>query len=488
MISARQAVPFPGHPRVGRMWVLALEAAFTIITSHAPSLPRLLTIGDAFFAPIAYAPSSWVTSHPGLQQGSASATQRCLAMSSRWSLMLLVRGRGSRSSSLETSSTSEAPSFMRGVSNSQVTVGPVTVAGRDSISSTIIQYFPSFPQDPWSGERPLSSLRDLDWLSSINFRVVLLDNLKKRAPGTGLSFLRSTTFQRCLEGKIEVLLGSGMPGAGKTVLASAVIEFLQDKANASPFRDILAALVRQALERHPHLQPLVAPIYDRHRLEKTQPTQDELVFVLVSISKQFRTIFFAIDGLDEAHRFCASGPLERIESLFPNVEQFVVAATKEDIERLIDEKLDGTPALEAMMKTPSLKREVIAKVESKSKGMFLYAALQVAALQQCLTMVPSGMQSPTPLRRSTGSMQILSWLIYSRRSLKVEELQYALAMASNGFKFDPDKVVSEISLPLSAAGLVTVEDTGRLRSALSIIPQEMLFNSYVASTSLIHSL
>jgi ankyrin repeat domain-containing protein 50 len=210
-------------------------------------------------------------------------------------------------------------------------------------------------------------------------------------------------------------------GAGKTVLAyvkqrnnriqvltsilsSAVVDVLQDKANTSPCGDvlvgfaflrysetlsargILAALVRQALERHPHLQPLIAPIYERHRLERTQPTQEELVFMLVSISKQFRIVFFAIDGLDEAHRsvrlgvlkalptcnvklFLTSRPLERIESLFPNVVQFMVAATEEDIERLIDEKLDETPALEAMMKTPSLKREVISKVASKSKGM-----------------------------------------------------------------------------------------------------------------------
>lgn len=50
----------------------------------------------------------------------------------------------------------EAPTFMRSVSNAQVTVGPVTVAGRDSISSTIIQYFPSSPQDPGSGERSLT--------------------------------------------------------------------------------------------------------------------------------------------------------------------------------------------------------------------------------------------------------------------------------------------------------------------------------------------
>lgn len=150
---------------------------------------------------------------------------------------------------------------------------------------------------------------------------------------------------------------------------------------------------------------------------------------------------------------------------------------------------------------------------------FLYAALQVAALQQCLTISdirsaisnsPSqidGMYGSTIKRieaqhasHVTLAMQILSWLIYSRRSLRVEELQYALAMASNGFKFDPEKVISEDIIASICCGLVTVEDTGRLVRLIrtycynpctavlnchtQIIPQRTPFSSCVASTSL----
>ncbi|KAH6887257.1 hypothetical protein BKA70DRAFT_1443887 [Coprinopsis sp. MPI-PUGE-AT-0042] len=139
-------------------------------------------------------------------------------------------------------------------------------------------------------------------------------------------------------------------GAGKTVLASAVIEFLQDKANASPCGDMHSrypgGLVRQALERHPHLQPLIA-LSTTDTPEKTQPTQDELVFVLVSISKQFRTIFFAIDGLDEAHRSVRLGILKALPSCnvkYSDFETFGAdrVAVSPWNKRLIDEKLDGT--------------------------------------------------------------------------------------------------------------------------------------------------
>ena len=60
------------------------------------------------------------------------------------------------------------------------------------------------------------------------------------------------------------------------------------------------------------------------------------------------------------------------------------------------------------------------------------------------------------------AMRILSWLIYARRSLTTEELQHALSMSSNGFKFDLEKVVSEDTLVTVCCGLVSVEETGHL--------------------------
>ena len=93
-------------------------------------------------------------------------------------------------------------------------------------------------------------------------------------------------------------------GAGKTILAyvtystrlsspdlalesSVVINYLDDLASqfsdvcvafvycryTEPMavRDILAALVRQLLERYPQLQSAVDPLYKKHTLRNTQP-------------------------------------------------------------------------------------------------------------------------------------------------------------------------------------------------------------------------
>jgi hypothetical protein len=55
--------------------------------------------------------------------------------------------------------------------------------------------------------------------------------------------------------------------------------------------DILAALVRQALERADHVLPaikdLYLQLYTRHRLEGTRPSEDELVELLLEVSKHF---------------------------------------------------------------------------------------------------------------------------------------------------------------------------------------------------------
>ncbi|KAH6890094.1 hypothetical protein BKA70DRAFT_1234896 [Coprinopsis sp. MPI-PUGE-AT-0042] len=64
-----------------------------------------------------------------------------------------------------------------------------------------------------------------------------------------------------------------------------------------PVRDILAALVRQLLERNHSLLYLVEPLFERHSLERTQPTQHELLDVLANISDVVKTNFFVLDGV-----------------------------------------------------------------------------------------------------------------------------------------------------------------------------------------------
>ncbi|KAH6879959.1 hypothetical protein BKA70DRAFT_1447666 [Coprinopsis sp. MPI-PUGE-AT-0042] len=98
----------------------------------------------------------------------------------------------------------------------------------------------------------------LDFLSLVNFRSIQQENPSKWTPGTLKGFLESSMFQFWLDSQYGILWGTGMPGAGKTILASVAIEHLQDLAKSSndicitfvycrstepmKVRDILAAL------------------------------------------------------------------------------------------------------------------------------------------------------------------------------------------------------------------------------------------------------
>ncbi|KAH6891567.1 hypothetical protein BKA70DRAFT_1441374 [Coprinopsis sp. MPI-PUGE-AT-0042] len=81
---------------------------------------------------------------------------------------------------------------------------------------------------------PLEHLRKvLDFLSLVNFRTIQQENLGKWTPGTIKWLLQSSMFQSWLETQYAILWGTGMSGAGKTILASVVIRDLQTLAQAS---------------------------------------------------------------------------------------------------------------------------------------------------------------------------------------------------------------------------------------------------------------
>jgi ankyrin repeat domain-containing protein 50 len=150
--------------------------------------------------------------------------------------------------------------------------------------------------------------------------------------------------------------------------------------------DVLAALVRQVLERHRHLASLIQPLYERHQRERTRLTQNELVGLLLEISKHFRTVFVILDGLDEAsdaarfdllatlssldlHFFITSRPLRYLESVVPAAFHLDIAAHDHDITLLIHSKLDRMPTFKSLLGNGSFKNEVISSIRDKAQGM-----------------------------------------------------------------------------------------------------------------------
>src|SRR3989440_1726345 len=109
----------------------------------------------------------------------------------------------------------------------------------------------------------------IDWLAAIDYGQQQSDFLSRRQEGTGQWLLDSDEFQEWLAQKKQTLFCPGIPGAGKTILTSIVVDYLDKKfQNDSSigiayvycnFRqqlevkpaDLLASLLKQLVQEQP---------------------------------------------------------------------------------------------------------------------------------------------------------------------------------------------------------------------------------------------
>jgi hypothetical protein len=157
-----------------------------------------------------------------------------------------------------------------------------------------------------------------DWLSHNNSSTQQYDIFRRREPGTGMWLLNDDRFKRWLTGSKHTLFCPGMPGAGKTVIASIVIDHLwnhfqaddnigvahlycsykrqQEQTCDNIVADFLGQLVRQRTS----LPKIVKDLYQRHNRQKSRPQLDEVSEALQLVASSYSRVFFVIDALDES--------------------------------------------------------------------------------------------------------------------------------------------------------------------------------------------
>jgi hypothetical protein len=174
-------------------------------------------------------------------------------------------------------------------------------------------------------------------------------------PGTGEWVLRSPDWVNWLATKIRCLWIHGIPGAGKTILASYLVEKIKvycAKSNssrvahayyycyhghnqdevASFLRWIICKLCRQA-ERVP---------IEVHNLYKQggQPSLEELLDSFRSVAKLFGTVYIVIDAVDESNFRCNLLRALRdfvTDSRFEMIQLLATSRQYIDIEKVMDE-------------------------------------------------------------------------------------------------------------------------------------------------------
>ena len=176
----------------------------------------------------------------------------------------------------------------------------------------------------------------LDWLKATDdYAKKQSDYLERRSPGTGQWLLNSAEYQTWLTTNKQTLFCPGIPGAGKTILTSIVVDKLTTLSSKDTsigvayvycsFRlqqeqmakDLLASLLKQLAQGRPSLPDSVRSLYDRYKDKPTGPSFDEFSRTLQSVAALYSRIFIIIDALDECQTSdgCRSKFLEKVFNL-----------------------------------------------------------------------------------------------------------------------------------------------------------------------------
>lgn len=174
--------------------------------------------------------------------------------------------------------------------------------------------------------------RLLDMLSTIDYssRHILL--LSERHAGTCSWYLQSPEFRGWYDAEHSaVLCCFGIPGCGKSVLSSAVIEFVSNMSTGLPIAccylhcdsrnqetldlaKLFGCLCRQmVLQRE--IPKDVAKLIEQAHAEFRKPDVADLRAILELLCRDLRQVYICIDGLDELDQSSRARLIQQIETL-----------------------------------------------------------------------------------------------------------------------------------------------------------------------------
>ncbi|KAJ6563628.1 hypothetical protein DFH09DRAFT_920088, partial [Mycena vulgaris] len=251
----------------------------------------------------------------------------------------------------------------------------------------------------------------IEWFSPLNFFLQHADIFSARQPGTGQWFLEDKSFKEWKSGTGKVLWCPGMPGAGKTVLASIVANDLQvnldsqisgvavlylnhKETEAQSPSNLLAGIWRQLVFGKP-ISPVVHQLYGKHLEQRTRPSLEDVSCVLHSTISEHSNVFLIVDALDEypeqqrdillrclsalgltVSLMLTSRPHINLDHVFESPETLEIRATEDDIRRYLDRQIVGSFRLSRHIENrPNLREEVETTIVRRSDGMCVQPTL-----------------------------------------------------------------------------------------------------------------
>lgn len=164
----------------------------------------------------------------------------------------------------------------------------------------------------------------------------------------------------------------------------AYIYFRYDESTNLTVKGILEILVKQTVERHADCAALATEAYTQHLLEDTEPTEAELLQLLLQFTALKDITFYILEALDEAPEMVQLDIVQKLSTLdvrlfitsrllkaeLPAAHNFPISTREEDLELHISQELRRNPHLQRLLsRDKSLKDDIVLSIKRKCGGM-----------------------------------------------------------------------------------------------------------------------
>jgi Cdc6-like AAA superfamily ATPase len=219
-----------------------------------------------------------------------------------------------------------------------------------------------------------------------------------------------------VDGRERTLICPGIPGAGKTVMSSIVVDYLRNyfgdkdrigiaclfcsykSRNEQTSADLIASLLKQLVQEQPLLPEIVKALHEIHCRRDTRPSFNELSKALRSVVDSYSRVFFVINALDELTNtdrtrkhllheiselqnqtrislFATSRPIPEIEKEFQGSVSLEIRATDENVGNYLDGHISQLPSF--ISRSRDLKEEIKSEIIKAVNGMYISLYLTV---------------------------------------------------------------------------------------------------------------
>ncbi|KAI9798941.1 MAG: hypothetical protein M1833_004294 [Piccolia ochrophora] len=377
-----------------------------------------------------------------------------------------------------------------------------------------------------------------EWLTPLNFSAQYSDFIEHRRQGTGQWLLQSPVFQTWVQDRGQILFCPGIPGAGKTMLTTTILEHLkctevgdgiglafiycnyQRQSEQSPL-DLLSSLLKQTVLQNDSLSQDIKDLYLKHSETKTRPGIEEVRCALDREIHQFTKMFLVLDALDEfqddeglrkkflsevhllhgtgkVNILATSRPNHNIESEFRDALHLEIRAHEDDVKNYLEGETHRLPNFVAT--DDALRTAVVVCVAEAVDGMFLLAHLHLEsltdkttrkALKNALKALPNGSNAVSLSKAYDSALdridaqrpgfrqlaeRVLLWVANAKAPLTCLQLQHALAVEPDEAEFDEDNVTDLEQIASVCAGLVTIDRESNIIRLVHYTTQEYLLN------------